>query len=553
VLLFFNLLGGIALVLYGVRTLRKGLDRLLGERLGALLEHASCTPPRALLTGLGISFLAPSSTSLSNLAVRAVQARHVTPRQMLLVMLGADIGLTATVQLLSLKIEHFAPIFILFGVAFYQYAKSVRLRGFGQIALSFGFLFLGVGFIGQAAAGVNPGGDFARVLQIVSNHPAILAAAAALIAVGLQSSTATVGLIVGLSGAAGGSGDGFALPLAAAVAAVAGANVGVALTTLMMGWAQVESRRLALGILLSKIVVAALFLLALPLVLPALTATSMQMPRQVANAHTGFNVLKLLLVLPFVPLLIRAVENLVPAGTQANDDPARPRYLENQLIDGNTLALSQSLREILRVAEIVRGMCDDVWRALKSDDEQLVKEISDRDNQVDQLDAHIKRFLARLDAHSLDPDQAGERLRQLTYLSELETIGDLVDKNLCELVRKKIRRRIAFSPQAWAVLDDLDRRVSENMLIADAAFHTRDADLAAKLLRHKEYIDREVRQLRDTHFYQLNSSSVADAHDSSAVHLDLLTNLRRINSHVSHVAFGLTQANATRLTGESEN
>jgi phosphate:Na+ symporter len=193
VLLFFNLLGGIALVLYGVRTLRKGLDRLLGERLGTLLEHASSKPARAVATGLGISFLAPSSTSLSNLAVRAVQARHVTPGRMLLVMLGADIGLTATVQLLSLKIEHFAPIFILFGVGFYQYAKSVRLRGFGQIALSFGFLFLGVGFIGQAAAGVDPHGDFARVLQIVSNHPAILAAAAALIAVALQSSTATVG------------------------------------------------------------------------------------------------------------------------------------------------------------------------------------------------------------------------------------------------------------------------------------------------------------------------------------------------------------------------
>jgi phosphate:Na+ symporter len=113
----------------------------------------------------------------------------------------------------------------------------------------------------------------------------------------------------------------------------------------MMGWAQVESRRMALGIVLSKIAMAVLFLLALPLVLPGLEALSSKMPRQVANAHTGFNVLKLLLVLPFVPLLMRMVENLVPAGPQANEDPGRPRYLENQLIDGNTLALSQSMRK----------------------------------------------------------------------------------------------------------------------------------------------------------------------------------------------------------------
>src|SRR5206468_1207431 len=104
---------------------------------------------------------------------------------------------------------------------------------------------------------------------------------------------------------------------------------------------------------------------------------------------------------------------------------------------------------------------DDVWRALRHDDERLARQVSDRDVHVDRLEVEIKRFLARLDAHSLDPDQASERLRQLQYLSELETIGDLVDRNLCMLVRKKVRRRIALPADAWADLEDLDRRIAE--------------------------------------------------------------------------------------------
>lgn len=527
------ILGGIALVLHGVRALRKGLDRLLGDRLGPMLERASDSPQRALITGLGLSLLAPSSTGVSTLAVQTVRSGHLTPRRMLIVLLGADIGLTLTVQLLSFKVEELAPLFLVLGVAMFQYWKSPKVRGVGQVLLSFGFLFLGIGLIEAAARGLDPHGDFAQILQIVSRSPGWVAVFAALLAVLLQSSTATVGLFLGLTGAGG-----LSLAAPAALAAVVGANIGVGLTMLMIGWSAPESRRLAVANLLAKSAVAGVVLALLPQVETLFAMVSTSLSRQVADAHTGFNVLKALAILPVAGLVSTLAERLVPVQPAPTDEPGRPRYLAAGPDDGNSLALSQSMREILRVAEIVRGMCDDVWRALRDDDEELVRQVSDRDNQVDQLEAEIKRFLARLDAHSLDPDQADERLRQLQYLSELETIGDLVDKNLCELVLKKIRRRVAFSPEAWAALDELDRRVAENMLIADAAFHTRNLELAAKLLRHKDHIDNQVRQLRDAHFARLGATSDA-SHASSAVHLDILTNLRRINSHVSHVGFAL--------------
>jgi phosphate:Na+ symporter len=217
-----------------------------------------------------------------------------------------------------------------------------------------------------------------------------------------------------------------------------------------------------------------------------------------------------------------------------------PRYLSSGPIDGSNLALSQSMREILRVADIVRGMQEDLWQALRNDDEELARRVGDRDDLVDRLDGDIKQFLSRLDSHALDPDQAAERLRQLRYLTELESIGDLIDKNLCELALKKIRLRVSFTDQEWEELDGLDRLIGENLLIADAAFHTRDKALAEKLLRHKDHIDRRVRELRDRHFLRMTTMPVGEP-SSSAVHLDLLTNLRRINSHASHVAFSVLQ------------
>jgi phosphate:Na+ symporter len=545
------ILGGVALILHGVRTLRKGLDRLFGAQLGPFLQRASGGGAGALFTGVGMSLLAPSSTSVSVLAVQAVRSGHVTARRMLLVLLGADIGLTFTVQLLSLKIELYAPAFLALGVLLYQYTRNLRTRGVGQVFLSFGFLFLGIGLVGNGSATIDPRGDFGQILKIVAHNPFWLATVSAILAIAMQSSTATVGLLMGLSAASSTAG-GLALNTPLAIAAVAGANVGVGFTMLMIAWGHLESRRLAVANLMAKCLTAAIVLALLPEIAWLLRQVSAVLPRQVADAHTGFNLFKAMMVLPMAGAVSTIAQWIVPAprGGAADEDPARPRYLGVGPADGNSLALSQSMREILRVAEIVRSMCDDVWRALREDDEELIRQVSDRDNHVDKLEAEIKRFLANLDAHSLDPDQATERLRQLRYLSEMETIGDLVDKNLCELALKKIRRRVAFTPEAWQELEVLDRWIVENMLLADAAFHTGDLKLAAKLLRHKDHVDRQVRRLRDTHLASLDRFA-RESPDCSAVQLDLLTNLRRINSHVCHIAFALLGDGEQTLTASA--
>jgi len=534
------ILGGVALILYGVRILRKGLDRVLGGRLWPFLTWASKRPERAIVTGVGMSLLAPSSTSVSVLAAQAVRGGHVTVARMLLIMLGADIGLTMMVQLLSFRVEDTAPALALLGVLLYQYSKNNRAQGIGQILLSFAFVFMGIGLIQQGASRIDSAGDFADMLTIAGRHPFWMALLAALLAVVLQSSTATVGLVLGLAASAEGH---QLLSSQLAVSTVIGANVGTALTLMLVGRDHPDTRRLGLSNLLIKLFVAVLCLIFLTDLIRLLTFAGASLPRQVADSHTGYNVLKAIVAMPLVGVFILVADRLLPQSKRAKLDGAEPIYLDTASpIEDSNLALSQSMREILRVGDIVRGMSADMWRALREDDEELARQVSSRDNTVDRLEGEIKRFLSRLATHKLDVDQATERLRQLTYLSELEAIGDLIDKNLCELVLKKIRRRVNFSTEAWAELEQIDRHVFENMQLADAAFHTRDRHLCNKLLRHKDFIDIRVRELRDRHLASLGGTDEQDlTQDATAVHLDILTNLRRVNSHVTHVAFMLLQ------------
>jgi phosphate:Na+ symporter len=546
-LTYLTIFGGVALLVFGVRYLRKGLDRLFGPRLGTWMQRLASTRPRSFLAGLGVSVLAPSSTTMSLLAVQTVRAGHLTPRQMLTIMLGANIGLTVMVVLIALGMQGFAPIIILLGVALYQFTKGNRTRGVGQVLLAIGFIFLAIGIMSDAAGEAQKNWDPSGhgVLSIINfgelqEHPFLLAGFAAIMALALQSSTATIGLVIGLgTGLAGDSdGSGAAMSMRVAIPVVFGANVGLAFTTLVVGWRQIEPRRLALSNLLLKAGVAAVgvLLVALGGGLIGQPATAMGFALTIAGVHTGYNVVVAAIGLPLVKPVTRLMERVVKSPPPRPGASFGPKYIADGPIGGAALSMGQSLREITHISEIVRSMMQDVWTAMKTDNEKLTREVAVRDDRVDLLDSEVTRFLTRLAAEETGDYDAEEQMKQLRYVAELETIGDIIDKNLCDLVLKKIRLRAEFAQEGADELDDFYNKVSENFVIAETLFTTRDRDLAQQLLRHKERVDRYERDLRDRHFARLNAG-LAEAHETSAIYLDLLTHLKRINSCVTHVAY----------------
>ncbi len=531
--------GGVALLLFATRYLREGLDRLFGARLAPWLQQTAKSPLRSFLAGIGVASVTPSSTTMSMLAVDAVQAGHVTTQQMVVIMMGADIGITVTVQLIALSIDAYAPIIVLAGMLLLQFAHSRRWRGMGQVILSLGLLFMGMHVIKEAVSTSTPNPDFLTLLALARNYPVGLTCLAAVLAIVLQSSTATIGLVISLAAANSlAQHPGLQMNLGLALPVVLGANIGVGITTLIVGFGRVESRRLGVANLFAKTITASIILGLLPQVIAWLDRSPGTVVNQTANAHTGFNILKAFLTLPFITPLCALVERMIPASPAGQKPAFGPRYIQNGPFDGATLAMAQSAREIMYAADIVRSMLEDLWKALKTNDEKLVRQIAERDNHVDLLDAEIKKFLARMSGQPMDPEETQEQLRQLRYLAELESIGDIIDKNLCRLVLKKINLGIDFPAETWRELDDFDKKVLENMLLADTAFQTRDRELAEKLLRHKDHIDMQIRQLRDAHFVRLPGQNDTD-YEASAIQLDLLTNLKRINSHVSHVAYAV--------------
>jgi len=528
--------GGVAMMLFAIRFLRKGLDRLFGSRLGVMMRSMAESRWRAFFTGLGVSVLAPSSTTVAVLAVQAVQDRHLSARQMFAVMLGADVGLTVMVVLISLRLDAYAPILLLAGVVLFQFTKGQRSRGIGQVMLAVAFVFVAISIIRGATGGAQPSEHFALLIEAAGYYPAVLALVATVLALATQSSTTTIGLVIGL-GLAG------AVDLSIVIPTVLGANVGIGVNALIVGWRQVESRRLGLANVLSKLVIAAAALAAMPWLVTWLEQLPGGIDKQTAAAHVAFNLIRAAVFLPLVGPVASLMTRLAPTPASSEEQTFGPRYLGDAPRDSVTLALGMSLREVLRVSEIIRDMLDDVWLALKKCDAELARRVQDRDDQVDVLDAEIKRFLARLaSGDGGDRGEAEEIMRQLRYLNELETIGDVIDKCLADAAIKRATRQVRFSDVGWTELDGFYQKVRENVLIAENAFNSRDPVLAQRLLRHKEHIDGEERTLRDRHFHRLREGG-PQTHESSAIHLELLTHLKRINSCVTHVAYAIVGDN----------
>jgi len=531
---YFDFIAGIALMLFGIRSLRRGSDRVFGAKFRQLLHRATKGSIRALLAGFLTSILAPSSTAVALLAVEAVNAGYVALQQTLALMLGANIGFTITVQLLAFKFYVFNSIFLAVGVPLYLFGRRQNIRGTGQMLLGIGFLLLAIQVLTTAVSPWKNSPEMREMMQMLENHPMWLVVLGLALQVGLQSSTTAIGIAIALCAQQ-------MLPLNAAVAVVVGANVGIGVTALIAGYARTETRRMAIGNLFFKLLGAVVCLPIIPWLVPLLQSISPSGDTQlVANAHSLFNIALAIVFLPLVPALARLLERFVPARAEASGQFG-PRYLDPSSLESPALALGQATREILHMADLVRGMLRDAYRCFKEGSETLCETVQAEDDKVDLLNNEIKAYITRLSEHALNTEESQREIALLGFANELESIGDIIDKNLIELAKKKIVLKVDFSKEGWVELEGYFQKVLENLEIAIAAFASQDKVLAMQLLRHKHRINELERELRNRHFRRLQAG-LTESFETSAVHLDVLTNLKRINSHLTAVAYPIVEA-----------
>jgi phosphate:Na+ symporter len=523
-----------ALLLYGMQLAGEALQRAAGARLRQILTHLTANRISALLTGAGVTALIQSSTATTVMLIGFVQAGLLSLHQAMGIILGADVGTTLTVQLLAFKIYDSALLLVGLGFSVLFVARRRLVKDLGQAGLGFGLIFLGLKLMIEGMEPLRANALVAQVLLTFAENPILGVTVAAAFSALVHSSAATIGLALALSGHG-------LLPLAGAVPLVLGANIGTCATALAASLGSTtEAKRVAVAHIGFKLLGAAIVL---PFLDPfvAFTAASAADPaRQIANAHTLFNVGISLLFLPFQGPAARLITALVPDRPE-EEARFRTRYLDERFADQPSLAIGQASREALRMADIVQGMFRDAAGVFRGGSQELLEDVERRDDQVDYLEREIKLYLTRLDKQTMTEDLSRREIALLGFIGNLENIGDIIDKNLMELARKKLYQGRRFSEPGEAELMDFHGQIGKNLERALVAFATGDRSLAREVLDNRAVIRQRERELRQSHLDRLRAG-LAESVETSEIHLDVLTNLKRINSHITAVAYPIIES-----------
>jgi phosphate:Na+ symporter len=529
-----NVLGSVALLLWGVRMVRTGLTRAFGAALRRAIAACSRNRFTAFLGGIAVTGLLQSSTATS-LLVSSFAGRGLIPLSIAFaVMLGADIGTTIAAQILSFDLGWVSPLLIGAGVIAFLSSESDKPRHLGRVAIGLGLMLLSLKLLALATQPLRNAPAFMALLQGLQDEYVIAVVVGTLATWFVHSSLSTVLLVMSFAG------SGLIEPRLA-LALVIGANIGGALAPYMaQAGADVDARRVPLANLMTRAIVGVALLPFLGPVADWLSLTDASATRLPVNFHTFFNVVAALVFLPLVDVVAWACRRLLPA-KPAVDDPGKPRHLDPNVLDSPTEALGCALRETLNLGDRVSDMLHRSIEVFERNDPKAVKAIEAADDAVDRLYEAIKLYLIQTSRTELGEEDGRRYVEILTFTTNLEHIGDIVDKNLMELAAKKIRNRYAFSPEGMAELRAFHARVLENLRLALNVFTTRDITLARRLVAEKTAMREAESKAADSHFARLREGR-PESIETSSIHMDVIRDLKRINGHLASVAYPILEA-----------
>lgn len=529
-----SFVGFVALLLWGVRMVRTGITRTFTGQMRRVLASGTRNRLAAFASGLGVTILLQSSTATALIVSSFVGRELMTLTAALAMMLGADVGTTLAAFLFSIDLVWLPPLLIAAGVFTFLASSIDRTRGLARIAIGLGLTLLALRLIQAASADLRAAPQVAAVLDFLEGQPVLAVIAAAIVTWLAHSSLAIVVLVMSLVVAG-------VITLPLALALVIGANVGGAIAPFVdqLGAAS-EGRRVLLGNLLMRGLTAVIALFLLPYAPEQLARLGLPPGLTVLAAHVAFNLLVAALFLPLVGPVAKLVTRLIKAAPPSTDK-SEPRYLDAGAIDEPAEALASATRETLALADLVSGMLSHSMEVFEKDDSKLLKTIERMDDDVDGLHESIKLYLVKVSAAGLSMDDSRRFVEILTFITHLEHIGDIVDKNLMELAAKKIRNRLAFSREGLDELRQFHARVADNMKLACNVFTLRDVRLARKLLGEKALLrDAEVHMATE-HFARLRIGR-PESIETSSIHMDIVRDLKRINSHLTSVAYPILEA-----------
>ena len=521
--------------------MNRHLTSIAGSRMKSIMMTLTKGPVRGYMTGLGITIVNQSSSATTVLEVALVGAGLMTFQQSLAVTLGAELGSTFLPQLVAFpSITKFSTLFVFTGFITRISAKSKRGHHIGMTIFTFGLLFLGMDMMSTSLKPLRNYEPFIRLMR-GTEAPVLGILMGMVFTMIIQSSGATTSITIAMAMAG-------TISLEQAVPINLGAAIGTCITAVLGSLTlNREAKRSAYIHILFQLIGAlwVVILLYIPFhgerlyiwwlkwfTINVLRTDSLA--RQIAMGFTFMPVINHFIVFPGLKPILAFFNRIFPE--KESETPFGPAYINEGLIEtGVELSLLMTRKEILRVSDLVHQMIREMRIGLESDEPSQSEKISELDNKVDVLHKRIITFLAELSQEEMSPRESKLCIKYMYIQNELESIGDIIDKNIMALARKKIDQNLVFSEEGFNEIEDLIYLVNRNFATLAQAMRSDDAKLAKSILdthSHKKKIEEKFKKLHMERLAAGKEESLA----TSSIHLDLISYFSRINGQIAYIA-----------------
>ncbi|MDO8123997.1 MAG: Na/Pi cotransporter family protein [Candidatus Hermodarchaeota archaeon] len=523
----FTIIGGLAIFMFSVKLLSDSLSKITGPRVVSILEKATNNPVKGMGVGTATTIMTQSSSVTVLTLIGMVNAGLLTFRQSANVILGSEIGTTITAQIVSFNIgfAYYPLIAIAFFIWFLVKNEKVKLAA--KVVFSLGMLFLAMDLMGLGIEPLVELPIFVDLINTYGSNPIIGTLIGALISGVTQSSSATTSLVIAFGRAE-------AISLEAGIAMVMGANIGTTFLELFAAiGASRPAKRTAIAQALINIIGVVVFL---PILFPfaaLVRLTSLDLPRQIANAHTIFNVIVSFLFVPFVGALVWTCERIIPV----REGELAPRhFFDEKMLNVAQLALRESEREIISIAEKTLKMLGLSKLALVNEDTNSAKKVLRLEDEVDDFCDETENFIDKIREEDLTGELKVWRIKLLNIITDVERIGDMTN-NLAEFAIKRVKDDIPFSETAKEELLKLFEKVEETYSTAIEALKQRSELLAKQAVELEDAVDVLERKFKKTHIKRIKGGVCAA--DADVMFTETLRNLERISDHADNIAYDI--------------
>lgn len=529
------LLGGLSLFLYGIFQMSSGLEKAVGSRLRSIFEKLNSSPFKGLLIGTFVTAIVQSSSAVTVLTVAFVNAGLLTLEGALGIIFGANIGTTITAQLVAFKLTTLAPYFLFLGFLLFFAGKRKYIKNVGEAILGFGMIFMGLSLMESSLHALRTWEPFHNAIVSMGRYPILGILTGAGITAIIQSSSVTTSIVVALASKG-------AIELYSAVPVILGANIGTCVTAMLASIGTgISAKRAALAHLFFNVIGVVLIFPFLSPFEKLVSLTSSDVARQVANAHTIFNVIWAGIWIFFTKEYAWFIKKILPGEERIYRREAS--FLKPQLLNTPSAALEAAKNELVRMCDIVEDMYNLTMDSLFRNGVQHYKDVLAMEDITDSLKASLINYLTQLSTDSLSESEAKELNAILRAVDDVERIADHLT-NIMEKIEAKNSERIDFTEYAWRDLEEIRKLIYDNIKDSFAMIKDSMANYLDEVLQREERVDYKVRESKEAHIERMKKGICNPI--AGVIFSDLLIDLERISDHCVNISQEFYDVNYVR-------